>query len=147
MAVSLFRGLLILSSLCLTVAVFLANKEQAFLNSLLPSFANLPSLLSYIIYFMLALGFSALSVYLARFLGSDTISKNSLTSIEPANDGYLPSYLGYFFVALSVQNYQQFIFIFGIIYIFVFFSRTGYFISTLFCLGIPVLLRCRSTQL
>lgn len=46
-----------------------------------------------------------------------------------ANDGYLPSYLGYFFVALSIpgKDIQTLSLVFGILFVFVFFSRTVYY--------------------
>lgn len=49
--------------------------------------------------------------------------------ISLANDTYMPSYLGYFFVALSIPRNNLLVFwvVFGIIYIFTFFSQSSYF--------------------
>ena len=64
---------------------------------------------------------------LINFLGTDTMEAGSISVIEPANDAFLPSYLGYFFVALSIPNIEVFIYVFGIICIFIFYSRISYF--------------------
>jgi len=48
---------------------------------------------------------------------------------------FLPSYLGCFFVALSVPNFEVFIVVFGIIAIFIFYSRASYFNPVFFILG------------
>ena len=58
-----------------------------------------------------------------------------MSEIKQANDSYLPSYLGFFFVASSVPDYITFCFVFSIIAIFVFFSRSVYFNPMYFLLG------------
>ena len=68
-------------------------------------------------------------------LGTDTIDAGSISVIEPANDAFLPSYLGYFFVALSIPNIEVFCYVFGIIYIFIFYSRISYFNPIFFLFG------------
>lgn len=65
-------------------------------------------------------------LYCSRWLGADTI-EGGITSIEPANNTFLPSYLGYFFVGLSVPNLETFVFVFGILFVFTFVSQTLYF--------------------
>lgn len=52
-----------------------------------------------------------------------------IQDISLANDNYMPSYLGYFFVALSIpyRNWLVFGIVFGVIYIFTFFSQSLYF--------------------
>src|SRR5690606_38431226 len=51
----------------------------------------------------------------------------SIVEVEQANNAFLPSYLGYFFVALSVNNSETLIFVFSILFIFTFLSQTLYF--------------------
>ena len=130
----IFRIFLMLSSLGLTFAVFLANKEINILNNFGSIFEKIP-VISYFLYAFLACGPAALSLYLARKLSKDNISKNSIVSIELANDTYLPVYLGYFFVALSVQEYSAFCFVFGIIFTLTFCSKAQYFNPLYFMYG------------
>jgi hypothetical protein len=68
-----------------------------------------------------------IAILLARFLGKDSIPKGDIANIEQVNDTFLPSYLGYFFVSLNIQNTEIFIFIFMFIGVLVFFSRSAYF--------------------
>ena len=70
---------------------------------------------------------NGLSIWLSRWLGKDSFKKGQVTSIEYANNAFLPSYLGYFFVALSVPNIETLVFVYGILYVFTFFSQALYF--------------------
>ena len=127
MMTTLFRIFLMLSSLCMTFAVFLANKNVVLFNKLHPILINTPRVVSYLLYFIVAILLAKASLFFAKRLSDDSISKKSLSDIEVANDTYVPIYLGYFFVALSVQSYWIFLFVFGMIFIFTFLSQTSYF--------------------
>lgn len=93
--------------------------------------------LSYILYFCLPVTFTFISLIGAKFLAKDSLEKTLSTSygqvkskvieVEQANNAFLPSYLGYFFVALSVNNFDTLIFIFLILFLFTFYSQTLYF--------------------
>lgn len=48
-------------------------------------------------------------------------------SIEHANNSFLPSYLGYFFVALSINSFQTLVFVYLILFIFTYRSQALYF--------------------
>ena len=50
-----------------------------------------------------------------------------MKDLEHANNAYLPSYLGYFFVALSVPDVETLVFVFLILFVFTYFSQTIYF--------------------
>ncbi len=65
-------------------------------------------------------------LWISQYLGTDTI-EGGITAIEPANNAFLPSYLGYFFVGLSIPNCDVFVFVFGILSLFTFVSQTLYF--------------------
>lgn len=84
---------------------------------------------------MMILIFTKLSMLLISFLDTDKIEAGSITVIEPANDAFLPSYLGYFFVALSVPNIEVFLYVFGIIGMFILYSRISYFNPMFFLFG------------
>jgi pilus assembly protein TadC len=126
-----FRLFLTFNATSLILVVFLV-KEEVTVNNLNQHLENLPAFISYIIYFLVPVIFTFLSVFLAKSLGDDSIEleekqSSPIIAIEQANNAYLPSYLGYFFVALSVPFYDTLIFVFAILFIFTFLSQTLYF--------------------
>lgn len=68
---------------------------------------------------------TGVSLRLISLLEEDNLSE--IKDIEPANNAFLPSYLGYFFVALSVPNFETLICIYVILFIFTYYSQTLYF--------------------
>ncbi len=88
---------------------------------------SLPNSISYIIYFLVVACCTLFSMLLAKGLSCDRIARGSIITIETANDAFLPSYLGYFFVALSVPDYHTFLYVFGTIFVFIYFSKISYF--------------------
>lgn len=70
---------------------------------------------------------TGLSIWLSRWLGKDSFAKGDITSIEYANNSFLPSYLGYFFVALSIPNLETLVFVYVILFAFTYFSQALYF--------------------
>jgi len=122
-----FKLLLTIDSLSLSLMVFLI-KEGVTINSL-------HLYLSYVIYFAVIVLFTAVILFFIRYLDNDVIEQGCILTIEPANDAFLPSYLGYFFVALSVPNIEIFLCVFIIISIFIFSSRISYFNPIFFLFG------------
>ena len=106
-------------------------KEQIVINSISCYLANLPHWVSYVLYFSVPVIFTFLSLLLSNKLADDNIEaeegKSAIKDIEQANNAYLPSYLGYFFVALSVNCCDTLIFVFAILFLFTFLSQTLYF--------------------
>ncbi|MGH1517750.1 hypothetical protein [Chryseobacterium sp. JK1] len=121
-----YRILLTFNATSLIIVVFLI-KEEITLNSLCNDFQCLPHYVSYVIYFLAPVILTYLSLLISKFLGTANISKGSILEVENANNAFLPSYLGYFFVALSVNNEETLIFVFIILFIFTFLSQTLYF--------------------
>jgi hypothetical protein len=122
----LYRLLLTFNATSLIIVVFLV-KEQVSINGIGCYLENLPNYVSYTIYFLVPLILTYLSLLIARLLSKDNISQGSIVSIEQANNAFLPSYLSYFFVALSVPYVETLIFVFAILFIFTFLSQTLYF--------------------
>lgn len=122
----LYRLLLTFNATSLIIVVFLV-KEQVLINGISCYLENIPNYVSYTIYFLVPVILTYLSLLIARFLSKDNISKGSILSIEQANNAFLPSYLGYFFVALSVPYVETLVFVFAILFIFTFLSQTLYF--------------------
>lgn len=130
----LFKLLLTLNSLSLSLIVFLI-KEEIVVKSLQPYLSEFTPLVSFVLYFFIILICTFFILKLGNYLGLDSVDKGSISVVEPANDSFLPSYLGYFFVALSVPTFEVFIFVFGIIFVFVYYSRISYFNPILFIFG------------
>ena len=126
----LFRLFLTFNATSLIIVVYLV-KEQKVLNVLHPYLKDLPHLVSYGIYFAIPVILTFLSLLLSRWLADDSIEAengvSAIKEIEQANNAYLPSYLGYFFVALSVPYCDTLIFVFAILFLFTFLSQTLYF--------------------
>ncbi|KAE8177363.1 hypothetical protein CIT27_08685 [Photobacterium carnosum] len=137
----IFKFWLTTCSLVLTLTVYLV-KSNILINELakyitldfskwwfpiIPMIANLPKWVSFLGYFSVVFFCTWVALWLTRFLSRETISSQEIMSIEPANDTFLPSYLGYFFVALSINDLSTFVYVFGLIFIFVFFSKISYF--------------------
>lgn len=127
-----FRLLLTFNATSLLVIIFLIQKGYT-LQHLLPEMsrfslvAALPDSVSYFFYFLIPVLLTRLSMFLSGFLGKDSFRKGETESIEYANNSFLPSYLGYFFVALSVTNGETLCFVYGILFIFTFLSQALYF--------------------
>ncbi len=151
----IFRLFLILNSLSLSFLIFAIHKsitldwiqpifyrvsafileQNIFIEFINDNFYNLLNLSSYIFYLLCIVLLSVASIYFINLLSDDAIEKDTLINIEPANDAFLPSYLGYFFVALSVPDIEMFFVIFGIIAIFIYYSRISYFNPIFFIFG------------
>ncbi len=87
----------------------------------------LSSVCIYLLYFIILLLVNGIAILWARKLGKNNIPKGGIVSIEQANDTFLPSYLGYFFVSLSIPSIEIFIFVFLLISVLVFYSKSAYF--------------------
>ncbi|MEI6754967.1 MAG: hypothetical protein WCK78_17605 [Paludibacter sp.] len=130
----IFRLFLTFNATSLIIVVYLIKSKTIFINKLHPLLAELPHWVSYSIYFLLPVLLTYLSLLLSRFLSNDSIEfsddyKNVplIKEIEQANNAYLPSYLGYFFVALSISFCSTLGYVFGILFLFTFLSQTLYF--------------------
>lgn len=138
----LYRLFLTFNSTSLIIVIFLVKQQIT-----IPWHKNLlfmPAFVSYILYFLLPLILTLISLLLAHFLAKDSLERfdksikkdngeegrvkcSKIVEIEQANNAFLPSYLGYFFVALSITYFETLIFVFLVLFIFTFFSQTLYF--------------------
>lgn len=117
----IYRCFLTINSIILLAAVYLI-KEGVHIPIKYLSFPHV----SYFVYVFAPIVMSGFCIWLSRFLGDDIISGGVL-DVECANDASLPSYLGYFFVALSINDWDTLIWVGVLLLIFTFFSRTSYF--------------------
>lgn len=68
---------------------------------------------------------SIISIEISSFLGSDSLEDCQEFSL--ADNEFLPTYLGYFFVSLSVPDTTTMIYLYLIVFVFTFLSQTQYF--------------------
>jgi len=124
-----FRLLLTFNATSLLMIIYLV-KDGHTLGSFCPLFnfsTVLPNIISYVIYLLVPIMLTGLSIALSSSLGKDSFKAGEVISIEHANNSFLPSYLGYFFVALSVPNFETLIFVYGVLFVFTFLSQALYF--------------------
>lgn len=123
-----FRLLLTFNATSLLVIVFcIQNDFSADHFFRYPFFESIPDYISYIGYTLVPFILTYTSLTLAKFLGKDEFKKGEVNNIEYANNSFLPSYLGYFFVALSISDWQALAFVYGMLFIFTFLSQALYF--------------------
>lgn len=124
-----FRLLLTFNATSLLLIVFLVQKNFP-LGCFFPDYvwlAKVPNVVSYLVYFLVPVVLTGLSLLLSKYLGKDAFQKGDVESIEHANNSFLPSYLGYFFVALSVGNWETLWFVYAVLFVFTFLSQALYF--------------------
>ena len=117
----IYRVILTINSLEMFVIIYLVKEKRQ-----LPFEFVKSEYFSYLIYFMFAIVFSAFCLLVAKWLPKETIL-GGVIHVESANESYLPSYLGYFFVALSISDCKIFICVGSVIFIFIYFSQAQIF--------------------
>lgn len=126
----LFRCLLTFSSTSLFIVIYLI-KSHVIIDF---GISHYSELVSYLFYFVSIAIVNVISLFLIRYLECSSLQsqskeKNVIQKIEMANHTFLPTYLGYFFVALSIadKDWIVFGFVYSIVFIFTFYSQTNYF--------------------
>lgn len=118
----LYQLFLAFNSTWLIVVVFLVKEKYSF------NFLNSYSIYySWVLFVLIPIILTALSFLIALSLPKDDLKSGSVKEIELANNNFLPTYLGYFFVSLGVEDVSTLIVVFAIIYVFTFLSQTLYF--------------------
>ena len=118
----LYQLFLAFNSTWLIVVVFLVKEKYnfIFLHECSPYY-------SWLLFVLIPIILSALSFLIAINLPKDILHHDSVIEIELANNNFLPTYLGYFFVSLGIADIPTLIVVFTIIYVFTFLSQTLYF--------------------
>lgn len=117
----LYRIMLTVNSIILYAFIFLVKEKIQIPIGVLKS-----EYCSYIVYFVLVIIFSGLCLHLAKFFPREIIA-GGIRQVESASGSYLPSYLGYFFVALSINNVETFVCVGIVIFLFTYFSQAQIF--------------------
>lgn len=68
---------------------------------------------------------SVVSIWFTLLLDGDNLE--CCKNIDEANNSFLPTYLGYFFVGLGVEKWQHMFFIYLVIFVFTYVAQTQYF--------------------
>lgn len=87
--------------------------------------ANFPYWIISIALLLIPIFTSFISILCFKGLSKDNVTLCS--QIENTNNAFIPTYLGYFFVGLSIDNYQLLIFVYVIIFVFVLIGQGQYF--------------------
>ncbi|MBE6965630.1 MAG: hypothetical protein E7441_06310 [Ruminococcaceae bacterium] len=125
----LYRCLLSFSSTSLILIIYYIDKIDR-----CNWFPNLSIIIQITIFLAIPVFTTVLGIVLGKLLPSDEI-RLMTKSIELANNSYLPSYLGYFFVAVSVSKSATLWVIYGILFVFTFLSMQQYFNPILMLFG------------
>lgn len=128
---NLFRGLLAINSVMIFGTVYLVKSGIWLLDpTYLDKFGTrIPDsrIISIVVYIVVPVLIAGICLLLARLLPTDSI-EGGIEDIELANDSFLPSYLGYFFVALSVPKDDITIYVvIGLLIVFLFCSQNLYY--------------------
>lgn len=119
----IYRGVLTFDALLLMVLIYII-KSSEFSGTIILDFLPLQyALVIGVIIFALFL--TKILLILKKWLSMDIVT--DINTIESADSRFFPLYLGYFFVALSIPNYQTFVAVFLILFILNFVSHTEYY--------------------
>lgn len=123
----IYRVLLTANSIILLLMVYFV-KEKIWIKIF--------GIYTVILYALIPLCLAFICLLLSHLLSNDCMNGDIL-GIELANDAYLPSYLGYFFVALSIptNDILTLLFVFSILFLFVFCSQALYYNPLFLILG------------
>lgn len=125
----LFRALLTFNSTSFILVIYLI-KENYFFSI----FYRFPIWVSHILFIFIPIILTSFSIGLRRFLSKDSI-ESEIIDVRDASNEFLPSYLGYFFVALSVPDIETMVFVYALLFVFTYVSQTLYFNPLFLCFG------------
>lgn len=124
-----FRHLLTFNATGLLLIVFCVQKSYT-MQTMFPEWEvaqKVSPWWSYLSYLAALFALTRLSLLLCKWLAKSGIEQGRIIQISNANNSFLPSYLAYFFVALSVDTTESLVFVYGLIYVFTYFSQALYF--------------------
>lgn len=118
----IYRLFLAFNSTYLIIVVYLIAKKYVFCD-----LEMLPGYFSRILFVFIPIILTSLSFLILKLLDNDEILKEEISQVELANNSFLPTYLGYFFVSLGISDIETLLLIFSVIFVFTFLSQTLYF--------------------
>lgn len=127
MANIIYRLFLTLSATSLLLIVFVVKERVTFNIKFLECNISVYPAFTGLLLFLLPLVLTRIVLFFSSSLGHDSFQKGSITEIQYANNSFLPSYLGYFFVALSIGDKNTLLFVYAVLFIFTYKSQALYF--------------------
>ena len=121
----LFKLLLTLSATSWMIIVYVIKENLTIFS--------IPNWIFHIILIILVLSLSWFSLLLSPLFGDESIEGCNDYSL--ADNAFLPVYLGYFFVSLSIPNCYTMVGLYLIVFVFTFLSQTQYFNPAYLLLG------------
>jgi hypothetical protein len=118
----LYQLFLAFNSTWLIVVVYLVKEKYHF-----TFLKESPQYYSWILFVLIPVVLTWISFFIAKKLPKDRLESSSVQEIELANNNFLPTYLGYFFVSLGVNDVPTLVVVFLMIYVFTYLSQTLYF--------------------
>lgn len=118
----LYQLFLAFNSTWLIVVVYLIKEKYKF-----TFLDNYSMYYSWVIFVIIPIILTALSFFIVYKLPKDQLVKKAINEIELANNNFLPTYLGYFFVSLGINDISTLIVVFIMILTFTYLSQTLYF--------------------
>lgn len=114
-----YNFLLALASTSPMILIYTVNAQIAILPTASPYLSSLLVVLCVLL-------LNALGIFFFRFLRRDSI-EGQLKDLELANSSFLPNYLGYFFVAVSITRKDTFLLVYGLTVLLVMLSQSMYY--------------------
>ena len=119
---NIYQLFLAFNSTWLIVVIYLIKEKYRFYV-----LDNFSIYFSWSLFILIPIILTALSFIIAYKLPKDQLPNSSVKEIELANNNFLPTYMGYFFVSIGVNDIPTLIVVFVMIFIFTFLSQTLYF--------------------
>lgn len=86
---------------------------------------DMPSVLFGVVLLVIPVMLSFVSILIAHYLGKDELRKCEECGL--ADNDFLPTYLGYFFLSVGITENRTMIVVYVIVFVFTFLSQTQYF--------------------
>ena len=113
----LFKILLTINATSWMVILYVINQKYTIFK--------LPYWLFDVLLFLFPILLSLFSIWLSKLRGKDDFSECKEFSL--ADNEFLPVYLGYFFLSISISDDKMLFVMYGIVFVFTFLSQTQYF--------------------
>lgn len=126
-----FRILLAFSSVLLVLVVYVTNigyKDSfSFIRFLCDGYRDEYGLYIFSVIIALAFVIPLIGLFISKCMMKDCFERGDVVTIKHVGSEFVPSYLGYFFVALSISSIQTLLVVCLLISIFVYNSQIYYF--------------------
>lgn len=113
----LFRVLLTINATFWMVAVYIIKTEK--------SIFGIPCWILGVLLLVIPVVMSLTTIWISKLIEPEELS--GCEEFALADNEFLPTYLGYFFVSLSISNITTMVILYIIVFIFTFLSQTQYF--------------------